>query len=79
MHSPAKKVNEDPDDTAAIGTAEQTAKEKAEHLVRVVVETCSYYKCIISILHVRRLILLHVQEKKIVKNHCFRYFASGWI
>ena len=61
---PLEKVSEDPDATAAIGTAEQTIKEKAEHLVNVVVEMCSYYKCIISILHRRRLTLLHSQKKK---------------
>ena len=64
MDPPAEKASEDPDDTAAIGTAEQTIKEKAEQLVNVVAEMCSYYKCIISILHRRRLILLHVQKKK---------------
>ena len=42
MDPPAEKASEDPDDTAAIGTAEQTTKEKAEHLVHVVVEMFSY-------------------------------------
>ena len=63
MDPPAEKASEDPDDTAAIGTAEQTTIKKAGHLVHVVAEMCSYKKCVISILHRRRLILLHSQKK----------------